>query len=58
MDHAIQKATENAHVATYTGTGTTAVLWGLHANEWCMIVSTGVAVLGFALQIYLAIRRR
>jgi hypothetical protein len=57
FQQAVDKITENAPAMTYTGTGASIMLWNLHVSEVCVIISTTVSVLGFALQVYLAWRR-
>ena len=45
---------EHAATVTYTGAGATAVLWGLHISDVCMIVSATAAVVGVTMQIWVA----
>lgn len=53
----IIRAAGNAAPVTYGGAATTAVFWGLHVSDICMIVSTLVTLCAFALQLYLAMHR-
>lgn len=53
----LQRAYDNAPSITYTGAGSSIVLWGLHVSDIGVIVSCIVAVLGLALQYYVAFRR-
>lgn len=53
----IIKAAENAAPVTYGGATATAVFWGLHVSDICMIVSTLVTLCGFGLQMFIALHR-
>jgi hypothetical protein len=43
---------------TLTASASTVVLWGLHANEICAIVSTLCAVVGLFIQMFLVLTRQ
>lgn len=57
MNPTIQRVADAAPVATYGGGAASVAFWGLQVNEICAIISTLVAVIGLALQIYVSWHR-
>lgn len=57
--HHISKFSDGSQPAVYTvGAGTaTALFWGLHVSDICMILSTLATICGLALQFWLAMGR-
>lgn len=48
----------NAHYVTYTSAASAVTVWGLHANEIAVMVSTLAAVCGAAIQVVSYLDRR
>lgn len=57
MNQHLLRAAEHAQPVTYTGAGATALFWGLHLGDICMILSTLATLCGVGLQIFLALHR-
>lgn len=57
MDQHLGKIADAAPTATYGGAAASVAFWGLHISEICVILSTLVSVLGFGLQLFLAMHR-
>lgn len=57
MQPHILRAAENSPAITLGAGATTAVFWGLHVSEICMILSTLATVCGLGLQVFLAFHR-
>jgi hypothetical protein len=57
MNPVVQKISDSAPIATYGGGAASVAFWGLQVNEICAIISTIVAVIGLALQIYVSWHR-
>lgn len=59
ITHHLSRFSETSQPAVYTASaGTvTAVFWGLHVSDICMILSTLATLCGLALQFYLAMGR-
>lgn len=57
MAHNERIIEQASSAATYVGTTAAVTLWGLSISDVAVIVSTTVAVLGFALHLWLSIRR-
>ena len=52
----VEKALQGAPILTYGGTGSAAILWGLHITEIGVILSVLASFLGVGIQLYVAIR--
>lgn len=57
IEHHLSRAAENSPAITYASAGATAVFWGLHVSDICMILSTLATLCGVGLQIFLALHR-
>lgn len=57
IQHHLERFADNSPAATVTAGAATAVFWGLHVSDICMILSTFATVCGLALQFYLATTR-
>lgn len=57
MEQHLARAAENAPTVTYTASGATVLLWGMHATDIAVLLSALASILGVALQFWLAMRR-
>lgn len=55
--HHVDAIQSHAPTVTYAATGSAVVLWGLHASDIAVIMSSFASVCGVLLQVYLAIHR-